>query len=113
MQFPATTPFNSFKQLKSKIMSAYEGSKMQEMDEDRKRLGETKTSLPEHKKPINIPDGENDWWIGSETFTRQQVLKILYTQRAMISNDIKRVYDISKLPEEVRLILENPRTPNI
>lgn len=98
-------------------MSAYEGSKMQEMNEDRKRheemFGKKKASLPEPKLQSNIPDGENDWWVGSETFTRQQVLKILYTQRAMISNDIKRSGAFEKLPEIVVHILENPRTPTI
>lgn len=91
-----------------------------EPEEYNKRFGveqrlkeEKEKKISEQSKPTNIPDGENDWWIGSETFTRQQVLKILFTQRAMILNDIKRVYDITKLPEDVQLILENPRTPNI
>lgn len=63
-------------------MSAYEGSKMQEMDEDRKRheetFGKKKASLQEPKLQSNIPDGENDWWVGSETFTRQGIKNTLY-----------------------------------
>lgn len=69
--------------------------------------------MPEHKMATNIPDGENDWVVGAETFSRRQVFRLLSTQRAMILNDIKRVYDITKLPEDVQLILENPRTPKI
>ena len=58
----------------------------------------------------NIPDGENDWVIGSETFTRQEVFKLLYTQRAMITNDIKRECNLDKEPLLLN-ILNNPRSP--
>lgn len=69
----------------------------------------------EEKKATNIPDGngESEWTIGADTFTRQEVFKILYTQRAMISNDIKRSGAYDKLPEIVAQILENPRMPKI
>lgn len=99
-------------------MSAYEGSKMQEQNEDRKRneaMFGKKYALPEAKRPTNIPDGngESEWTTGAETFSRQEVFKILFTQRAMIQNDIKRSGVFDKLPEVVVRILENPRTPNI
>ena len=60
----------------------------------------------------NIPDGENDWSTGSETFTRQEVFKILYTQRAMIQNDLKMTC-WNELPEIAKNIVLNPRTPKI
>ncbi len=75
---------------------------------------------PEDKKATNIPDGENDWTLGAETFSREEVFKILYTQRAMISNDIKSLRFNTSFPHlkfynsnDVYEILENPRTPKI
>lgn len=67
----------------------------------------------EEQKAANIPDGEGDWTIGSETFTRQEVFKILYSQRAMIENDIKRSGEYENLSESVVNILANPRKPII
>lgn len=58
----------------------------------------------------NIPDGENDWTVGAETFTRQEVYKLLYTQRAMIENDLKR-YCWDKMPTEGKNIVFNARRP--
>lgn len=66
----------------------------------------------EKELPSNIPDGENDWTTGSETFTRQEVFKILYTQRAMIENDLKKNC-WEELPTSVKDIVINPRTPKI
>jgi hypothetical protein len=69
-------------------------------------------STPEVEAASNIPDGENDWHIGSETFTRSEVFKMLYTQRAMIQNDLKRsCWD--ELPETAKDIVLNPRQPKI
>lgn len=64
----------------------------------------------EHKLPTNIPDGESDWINGAETFSRQEVFKLLFTQRAMISNDIKTVLG-NNIPKELYEILEHPRMP--
>lgn len=64
----------------------------------------------EKDKPTNIPDGENDWTIGADTFTRQEVFKLLYTQRAMIFNDIKRNCNLND--ENLLEIINEPRTPN-
>lgn len=85
-------------------------------DQSELQKPENKTSIQEKeqdesKKATNIPDGENDWTTGSETFTRQEVFKILYTQRAMISNDIK-IYCTS-IPQVVMDIIKNPRKPKI
>ena len=59
---------------------------------------------------FNIPDGEEDWTIGSETFTRKEVFKLLYTQRAMITNDLKR-YAGKDLTDDIYAIINHPRTP--
>ena len=59
---------------------------------------------------FNIPDGEEDWTIGSETFTRQEVFKLLYTQRAMITNDLKR-YAGKDLTDDIYAVINHPRTP--
>ena len=57
------------------------------------------------------PDnGEDCWTEGSETFTRKEVSDILHTQRAMISNDLKRSCG-DNLTEKMYSILKNPRTP--
>lgn len=68
--------------------------------------------VSEEDKPSNIPDGENDWTIGSKTFTRDEVFKILYTQRAMILNDLKR-YCWDEVAASVKDIVTNPRKPII
>jgi hypothetical protein len=67
---------------------------------------------PEVEAASNIPDGESDWFISSETFTRSEVFKMLYTQRAMIQNDLKQsCWD--ELPETAKDIVLNPRQPKI
>lgn len=63
-----------------------------------------------------IPDhGEPAWTTGSETFTRQEVFSMLWTQRAMISNDIKRSISAQDYKlEAVQIVMEvlkNPRIP--
>lgn len=66
----------------------------------------------EHDLPTNIPDGGGDWSINQETFTRGEVFKILFTQRAMITNDLKTsCWD--ELPETAKNIILNPRKPKI
>jgi hypothetical protein len=58
-----------------------------------------------------IPDnGDHCWTNGSEHFTRQEVFSLLWTQRAMISNDLKRVCG-NDLPPDAFNILKNPRVP--
>lgn len=59
------------------------------------------------------PDnGDILWQVGAETFTRKEVAYILYTQRAMISNDLK-AYCGKDLTSEMFIILDNPRTPEL
>lgn len=60
------------------------------------------------KLEFPAPDGENDWEVGAETFTRREVFNLLWTQRAMIINDIKRSCSLS---EELTSIMRNPRIP--
>jgi hypothetical protein len=72
----------------------------------------TPSAVPEEKLPSNIPDGEGDWQTGAETFTRQEVFKMLYTQRAMIQNDLKWSC-WNELPETAKDIVLNPRKPQI
>lgn len=59
---------------------------------------------------FKTPSGENDWPLGSKTFTRQEVFSLLWTQRAMIGNDLK-AYCGKDLTQEIYAILDNPRTP--
>jgi hypothetical protein len=65
----------------------------------------------EKKNSYLPPDhGDECWTIGAETFTRKEVAHLLYTQRAMISNDLKS-YCGNDLTPEMFDILKNPRTP--
>lgn len=65
--------------------------------------------LSDKKEEFMPPDhGDVCWHIGSETFTRKEVYHLLWTQRAMISNDIKR--GVALTPELIEII-ENPRIP--
>jgi hypothetical protein len=59
-----------------------------------------------------IPPDSDDicWIIGSETFTRKEVAYLLWTQRAMISNDLK-TFCGNELTKEMFDILNKPRTP--
>jgi hypothetical protein len=66
--------------------------------------------MKEEMFPTNIPDGENDWMIGQESYTRTEVFKLLFTQRAMISNDLKS-YCGKELTPQMLEIIEHPRTP--
>lgn len=57
------------------------------------------------------PDhGEICWTTGSETFTRKEVFNLLWTQRSMISNDLKRNCG-NELTEQMLEILTYPRIP--
>ena len=61
--------------------------------------------------PLIPPDnGDVCWGIDKSSYTRKEVAYLLYTQRAMISNDLKR-YCGSELTKEMFEILDNPRTP--
>lgn len=59
-----------------------------------------------------IPPDNGDvcWEAGAQMFNRKEVAYLLYTQRAMISNDLKRFCG-NDLTDEMYKILENPRTP--
>lgn len=65
------------------------------------------------EKPDNFspPDyGDICWTTGAETFTRKEVWYLLWTQRAMISNDLKSNCG-DNLTKDMYEILKNPRKP--
>ena len=64
-------------------------------------------------KETFIPPDSDDicWQVGSETFTRKEVAYLLWTQRAMISNDLKMFCGNDLTPEMFK-ILEQPRKPD-
>lgn len=97
-----------------------EGHKPFTKEEANELMATKKSTIQEKDLTSNIPDGENDWVIGSETFTRKEVFKLLWTQRAMISNDIKSLRFNTSFPElklynsgDIYEILKNPRIPEI
>jgi hypothetical protein len=55
-------------------------------------------------------DGDVCWQTGSETFTREEVALLLWTQRSMIHNDMKRACGKDLTPDMIA-ILNNPRSP--
>ena len=58
------------------------------------------------------PDhGDMCWQIGAKNFSRKEVAYLLYTQRAMIGNDLK-AHCGNEMTDEMFKILSNPRTPN-
>lgn len=66
--------------------------------------------IGETQEYFTPPDGENDWTYGAETFTRNEVYKLLWTQRAMITNDLKR-YAGKDLTEDIYAVIDHPRQP--
>ena len=64
------------------------------------------------KEEIYMPPDNGDicWQVGSETFTRKEVAHLLWTQRAMIGNDLKS-YCGNDLTKEMFDILDKPRMP--
>jgi len=57
------------------------------------------------------PDnGDICWQNGAETFTREEVAHLLWTQIAMIRNDF-RTFEGKVLTESIYDILKNPRIP--
>jgi len=85
-------------------------------DESRKRI--VAIPLPpavegiegEAKEFFLPPDEGEGWNEGAKTFTRKEVFNLLYTQRAMIINDIKRECNLDNQPLLLD-ILKNPRIP--
>lgn len=76
------------------------------------------SSIELEEKYVPPDDGDICWQIGSETFTRKEVFHLLWTQRAMISNDIKSLRFHTSFPKlellnskDVYEILENSRKP--
>jgi len=59
-----------------------------------------------------IPPDNGDlcWQTGSEIFTRKEVASLLWTQRAMISNDLKTRCG-NDLTQEMYAIIDDPRMP--
>jgi len=57
------------------------------------------------------PDnGDVRWQTGSETFTREEVASLLWTQIAMISNDLKTCCG-KELTPDMYAVIDNPRIP--
>lgn len=59
---------------------------------------------------IPVDSGDYSWENDSETFTRKEVAHLLWTQIAMISNDLKRNCG-NELSETAFEIIKNPRIP--
>ena len=62
-------------------------------------------------KKINYPAPDSDdicWTTGDETFTREEVAYLLYSQRAIVFNTIN---SIAHSEEAVRACLRNLRQP--
>lgn len=59
-----------------------------------------------------IPPDNGDvcWQTGSETFTREEVVYLLWTQIAMISNDLK-TYCGKDLTPDMYAVIDDPRIP--
>lgn len=67
------------------------------------------------KKDANsrfIPPDNGDicWETGSDTFTREEVASLLWTQIAMISNDL-RIYCGKDLTPDMYTVINDPRIP--
>ena len=57
------------------------------------------------------PDnGDARWQAGSETFTREEVASLLWTQIAMISNDLRTCY-VKDLTQDMYAVIDDPRIP--
>lgn len=66
--------------------------------------------VDEKDKYLPPDQGDICWHTGSETFTRKEVWYLLWTQRAMIENDLKN-HCGNDLTEDMYRILKNPRKP--
>lgn len=75
-----------------------------------KKLTEALQYTDKTKMFIPPDDGDKCWTVGSENFTREEVAHLLWTQVAMIKNDIKKECGIEVL-YEVLDIVDNPRIP--
>lgn len=60
--------------------------------------------------PLPPDNGDVCWEKGKDTFTRKEVAYLLYTQRAMISNDLK-AFCGKDMTNEMFDILNEPRQP--
>jgi len=57
------------------------------------------------------PDnGDVRWQTGSETFTREEVASLLWSQIAMISNDLRTCCGKDLTPD-MYAVIDNPRIP--
>lgn len=57
------------------------------------------------------PDnGDVRWQTGSETFTREEVASLLWSQIAMISNDLRTCCG-KDLTQDMYAVIDNPRIP--
>lgn len=62
------------------------------------------------KTYIPPDNGDICWQTGAETFTREEVAHLLWTQIAMIANDF-RTFEGDRLTDGIYDILNNPRIP--
>jgi len=75
------------------------------------RMGRIERGVSQPKEKYMPPDhGDICWNVGSETFTRKEVADMLYTQRSMISNDLKTSCGNDLTPDMYKVI-DNPRIP--
>lgn len=95
-----------------------------EVDEIISELEKLKRTTPKEPETVQgndekgvtdnfIPPDHGDmcWQIGAKNFSRKEVAYLLYTQRAMIGNDLK-AFCGNEMTDEMFKILSNPRTPN-
>lgn len=59
---------------------------------------------------ITPDNGDVCWQEGSETFTREEVASLLWTQIAMIANDLK-TYCGKDLTKDMYEVIDDPRIP--
>ena len=63
------------------------------------------------KKTFMPPDSNDICWVnGNDNFTREEVAFLLWTQIAMIGNDLKHFCG-NDLTSEIYEVLDNPRIP--
>lgn len=74
---------------------------------DQKAIEEFKNKPDWFVPPDN---GDFKWIKGSETFTREEVFYLLWSQRAMINNDL-RMNCGKEMTKDMYSILDNPRIP--
>ncbi len=72
----------------------------------------TESKGVEQEKSFFMPPDHGDicWHVGANSFSRKEVEMMLYTQRAMISNDLKQMCG-DVITDTMYEVLEQPRIP--